>query len=232
MAGKARIAVASNFIPAIETLAERFEEQNRDKIILVFASTGKLYAQIMHGAPFDAFFAGDIRRAALLEKNGIALPGSRFTYAEGQLVLFSLQPGYVDAAGAVLKQRRYRYLAIANPKLAPYGEAAKQVLEKSGLWNTVRFQLVRGENIGQTFQFVNSGNAELGFVALSQIKQPGISGSYWIVPNALYDPIYQQAVLLSHNPVAKAFMAFVQSDEAQAIIESFGYTVPELSEEN
>jgi len=228
IAGEARIAVASNFAHAIEAIAERFQDQGGDKIVLVFGSTGKFYAQIMNGAPFDAFFSADTRRPALLEQKGVALPGSRFTYAQGKIVLFSPQSGYVDATGAVLKKRAYRYLAIANPKLAPYGSAAKQVLEKLGLWDSLRFHTVRGENIGQTYQFIISGNAELGFVALSQIKQPGlaISGSYWEVPADLYQPIKQQAVQLSNNRVASAFMAFVQSDKAKAIIQNFGYEVP------
>jgi len=225
-ADESRIAVASNFNHAIKAIAERFQKQSGDKIVLVFGATGKFYAQIMNGAPFDAFFAADMRRPALLEQKGVALPGSRFTYAQGKIVLFGPRAGY--ATVTELKKQAYRYLAIANPKLAPYGEAAKQVLEKLDLWDALRHKLVRGENIGQTYQFVISGNAELGFVALSQIKRPGIaiSGSYWEVPADLYQPIKQQAVLLSHNLVAKAFMEFVQSDEAKAIIQGFGYEVP------
>jgi len=185
---------------AIKAIAERFQKQSGDKVVLVFGATGKFYAQIMNGAPFDAFFSADTRRPALLEEKGVALPGSRFTYAQGKIVLFSPKAGYVDASGAVLKERAYHYLAIANPKLAPYGAAAKEVLEKLGR-----------ENIGQTYQFVISGNAELGFVALSQIKRQdiAISGSYWEVPTELYQPIKQQAVLISHNRIAKAFMEFV-----------------------
>lgn len=224
-AGEARIAVASNFTNAIKAIVERFQEQTGDKIVLVFGATGKFYAQIMNGAPFDAFFSADTRRPALLEQNEVALPGSRFTYAQGKIVLYSPKADYVDANGAVLKNREYHYLAIANPKFAPYGEAAKQVLEKLGLWETLRFQMVRGENIGQAYQFVISGNAELGFVALSQIKRHGlaISGSYWVVPANLYQPIKQQAVLISDNQVAKAFVEFVRSDEAKAIMQGFGY---------
>ena len=226
IAQEARIAVASNFTHAIEAIAELFQYQTGDKIVLVFGSTGKLYAQIINGAPFDAFFAADIRRPKLLEQQGVALPGSRMTYAQGQIVLFSPKLGY--ATEAVLKKRGYRYLAIANPKLAPYGQAAKQVLENLGLWQIVRFQLVRGENIGQAYQFVKSGNAGLGFVALSQLKRPcpPISGSYWKVPTELYQPIKQQAVQLSNNRVASAFMEFVRSDEAKMIIQYFGYEVP------
>jgi len=229
IAGEARIAVASNFTHAIKAVAKRFEEQRSDKLILIFGGTGKFYAQIINGAPFDAFFAADIRRPALLEQQSIALPGSRFTYAQGQIVLFSPKTNYVDATGAILKKQTYHYLAIANPRLAPYGKAAQQVLIKLGLWEALQSQLVRGENIGQTYQFVMSGNAELGFVALSQIKQPGIviiKGSYWEVPADLYQPIKQQAVLLSHNSVAKAFMEFVQSNEAKTIIQDFGYKIP------
>jgi len=226
IAGEARIAVASNFTNTIEAIAKRFQKISGDQIILVFGSTGKFYAQIMNGAPFDAFFSADTRRPALLEQQGIALPDSRFTYAQGKIVLYS--PNYLDTNVAVLKKQQYRYLAIANPKLAPYGAAAKQVLEKLGIWNSLRFKMVRGENIGQTYQFVISGNAELGLVALSQIKTPGrtINGSYWEIPAKLYQPIKQQAILISPNPVAKAFMEFVQSDEAKTIIQSFGYETP------
>jgi molybdate transport system substrate-binding protein len=225
IAEQARIAVASNFTNAIKAIAKRFEEQTGNKIILVFGATGRFYAQIMNGAPFDAFFSADTRRPALLEQKGVALTGSRFTYAQGKIVLYSPKVGYVDTNGEVLKKRQYHYLAIANPKLAPYGAAAKQVLEKLGLWNTLRFQMVRGENIGQAYQFVISGNAELGFVALSQIKQHGLAirGSYWRVPANLYQPIKQQAVLISHNQVAKEFMEFVRSKEAKTIIKDFGY---------
>ena len=225
IAGEARIAVASNFTNAIKAIAQQFQKKSGDKIILIFGATGRFYAQIMNGAPFDAYFSADTRRPALLEQQGIALAGSRFTYAEGKIVLYSPKFTYVDAS--VLKKRAYHYLAIANPKLAPYGAAAKQVLESFGLWNSMRYQLVRGENIGQAYQFVVSGNAELGFVALSQITSPGLvlSGSYWEVPSSLYRPIKQQAVLLSHNPVAKAFITFVQSDEAKAIIQDFGYDI-------
>ncbi len=221
-AAEARIAVASNFTNTIKALAKQFEDKSGDKIILVFGATGRFYAQIMNGAPFDAFFSADARRPTLLEKNGMALAGSRFTYAQGKIVLFSPKSDYVDSAGAILKKKNYHYLAIANPKLAPYGLAAQQVLQKMGLWDDLRYQMVRGENIGQAYQFVNSGNAELGFVALSQIKRLGF-GSYWEVPTELYSPIIQQAVLVSHNTVAKDFIRFVQSDEAKAIIQDFGY---------
>jgi len=156
LAGEARIAVASNFTNAIKAIAQRFEEQSGDKILLVFGATGRFYTQIMNGAPFDAFFSADTRRPALLEQKGVALSGSRFTYAQGKIVLFSPKAGYVDANGAVLKKRQFHYLAIANPKLAPYGAAAKQVLEKLGLWNSLRFQMVHGENIIPVVQLNNT----------------------------------------------------------------------------
>jgi len=194
----------------------------------IFGSTGKHYAQIKNGAPFDAFFAADVRRPEHLEKEGVALPGSRFTYAVGKVVLWSPRTGYVDPQASVLERGEFHHLAIANPKFAPYGKAAQEVLQERGLWGRLSGRLVRGENIGQTFQFVNSGNAELGFVAYSQVKRPNqpIEGSFWEVPQALYTPIEQQAVLLKDNEVARAFLSFVRSDEALKIIRDHGYETP------
>ena len=228
IAGEMRVAVASNFTAAMNSLAQRFEANTGHKVTLVFGSTGKHYAQIKNGAPFDAFFAADIRRPGLLESEGIALPGSRFTYAIGKLVLWSPMADTVDADGQVLETGTFRHLAIANPKLAPYGRAAQEVLQGRGLWQTLKTTTVRGENIGQTFQFVKSGNAELGFVAYSQIKQPGkpYAGSWWLVPQALYTPIEQQAVMLRDSEVAKEFLSHVKSDESQALIREFGYGTP------
>lgn len=223
-----RVAVAANFVPALRALAEAFETRHGGHIGIVVGSTGKLYAQIHHGAPFDALFAADERRPALLEKEGRTRPGSRFSYAIGRLALWSPDASRVDAVGRVLGEGRFRYLAIANPKLAPYGRAAQQVLEARGLWQTLRARLVRGENVGQALQFVRSGNAELGFVALSQIQRPGqaVAGSHWVVPEDLYTPIVQQAVLLTDNPLAADFLHFVQSAEGRDIIRSFGYQLP------
>jgi molybdate transport system substrate-binding protein len=223
-----RVAVASNFIRAISAAAERFEQDSGHKVILAFGSTGKHYAQIRNGAPFDAFFAADVRRPKLLEKEGLAVPGSRFTYAVGKLVLWSPDTAFVDAQGKVLEQGEFHHLAIANPKLAPYGLAAREVLQARGLWNDMDKRLVRGENIGQTFQFVASGNAELGFVAMSQLMRPGqaVEGSHWDVPPALYGPIEQQAVLLKDKEAARAFMSFVRSAAAIRIIRDYGYEVP------
>jgi molybdate transport system substrate-binding protein len=224
-ADEIRIAVASNFAGAIEQLAERFQTKTGHKVTLAFGSTGKHYAQIKNGAPFDAFFAADVERPELLEREGVALPGTRFTYAVGKLVLWSPQQAYVDTAGKVLGQGDFRHLALASPKLAPYGKAAQQVLLALGLWDSLQGRTVRGENIGQTFQFVKSGNAELGFVAYSQIKNPdgAMEGSFWEVPQSLYEPIKQQGVLLKEGEVARAFMTFVKSEESLEIIRSFGY---------
>lgn len=227
-AEKIRVAVASNFTNAITTIARRYEANSGQKVALIFGSTGKHYAQINNGAPFDVFFAADIRRPKLLEEEGLALPGSRFTYATGKLVLWSTMTGYVNPTGSVLKLGEFRHLAIANPRLAPYGKAARETLQALGLWDRLSGRLVRGENIGQTFQFVNSGNAELGFVAYSQVKYPGqpITGSFWKVPQTLYTPIEQQAVLLKDNEAARAFLSFVRSEEALKIIHDYGYDTP------
>ena len=220
-----RVAVASNFTSAIKEIAARFERQTAHKVTLVFGSTGKHYAQIKHGAPFDAFFAADAKRPRLLEAEGLGLPGSRFTYAVGKLILWSPQAHYVDPRGKVLEQGEFRHLALANPKLAPYGRAAREVLQKKRQWLVLRDRMVRGENIGQTFQFVKSGNAELGFVAWSQIKRPGqpTQGSWWEIPQALYSPIEQQAVLLQDIAAARAFLTFVRGQEALDIIGAYGY---------
>jgi len=223
-----RVAAASNFANAITSIAQRFEINTGHKVTLIFGSTGKHYAQIKNGAPFDVFFAADIKRPELLEKEHIALAGSRFTYAIGKLVLWSPTPNYVDSSGKVLEQMKFRHLAIANPKLAPYGKAAVEILQARGIWNAIKGRTVRGENISQAFQFVNSHNAELGFVAYSQIKHPmhPSTGSWWEIPPSLYTPIEQQAVLLKQNKTARDFLSFIKSNESLEIIRSFGYGTP------
>ncbi len=228
MADNIHVAVASNFTHTIKTLAGQFEASSGHKVTLSFGSTGKHYAQIKNGAPFDAFFAADVKRPQLLDEEGVALPGSRFTYAIGKIVLWSPKKSIVDAQGKVLEEGAFRHLAIANPKLAPYGKAARQVLQDRGIWEALQNRMVRGENIGQTFQFVKSGNAELGFVALSQVKHPAnaIEGSWWEIPQSLYTPIEQQAVLLRESDAARAFLAFVKSDASLEIIRGFGYATP------
>lgn len=228
MAEEIRVAVASNFNNAITELASRFQTATGYRVGLSFGSTGKHYAQIRHGAPFDLFFAADAYRPQLLEDEGVAVPGSRFTYALGKLVLWSPQPDLVDQQGAVLHESTFRYLAMANPRLAPYGRAAEEVLQAVGLGESLPGRIVRGENIGQTLQFIRSGNAELGFVAYAQIKRPGqpVPGSWWDIPPSLYSPIVQQAVLLKEGPVARAFFDYMQSDEAREIIRTYGYDTP------
>jgi molybdate transport system substrate-binding protein len=226
--GSIRVAVASNFAATLADLCRAFEAQSPYHVILVLGSTGKHYAQIHNGAPLDIFFAADARRPALLEREGLAVAGSRFTYAIGKLVLWSPQQGYVAADGEPLLPRACRHLAIANPQLAPYGRAAQEVLRARGLWETLRGQLVQGENIGQAFQFVESGNAEAGFVAYSQVKRPQqpIRGSLWLVPEELYSPIEQQVVLLQESAAAHAFLDFVRSAAAREILHGYGYSTP------
>jgi len=227
LAAEIRVAAASNFARAMISLASDFEENSGHKVKLVFGSTGKHYAQIHNGAPFDVFFAADIKRPRLLEEQGIAIAGSRFTYAKGKLILWSHMPNYVDSEGEVLRHGSFEHLAIANPNLAPYGRAAREVLKYRGLWEEMKQKVVRGENIGQAFQFVSSGNAELGFVAFSQVKNidEPIEGSYWEVPQSLYTPIEQQAVLLTDNEAGRSFISYIKSKPALKIISNHGYEI-------
>lgn len=224
-----RVAVAANFATPVKTIAENFEKATGCQVSISSGSTGKFYTQIKNGAPFDVFLAADDKTPAKLEKEGEIVPGSRFTYAVGKLALWSAKENTVDAKGDVLKTQRYAHLAIASPKLAPYGLAAQETLEKLQLWDAVQPRLVQGENIAQAYQFVASGNAELGFVALSQICKDGKiqNGSAWIVPASYYRPIRQDAVILNNgktNPAAAAFMQYLKSEPALKIIRSFGYT--------
>ena len=223
-----RVAVASNFSPVMKKLAKKFEANTHHTVTLISGSTGKHYAQVKHGAPFHVFFAADTERAQRLEAEGDAVAGSRFTYAIGHIALWSPEAGYVDENSNVLENAKFRHLAIANPKLAPYGKAAQEILESLALWSSTQTRLVRGENVSQTFQFVKSGNAELGFIAYSQIIQlePNVAGSFWLVPQALYTPIEQQAVLLQDNPAAREFMLFIKSESSQSIIHNYGYSTP------
>jgi len=222
------VGVAANFTAPLKALAARFERESGHRVLAISGSSGLLYAQIKHGAPFDLFLSADEERPALLEKEGLAAPGSRFTYAVGQLVLWSATPGLVDPEGAVLRGGRFAKLALANPKTAPNGAAAMQVLEALGVAGQVKDRLVQAQDIGQTFQFVASGNAELGFVALSQIvsgeKERGTA--YWLVPQALYSPLRQQAVLLARSagkPGARAFLNWLRGEDARALIRGSGY---------
>jgi molybdate transport system substrate-binding protein len=226
-ADEIRVATASNFRNTMAVLIREFESRSEHKVIPIYGSTGKLFAQIINGSPVDALFAADARRPELLDQAGLAVPGSRFTYATGQLVLWSPIADYVDASGTILEQGDFRHLAIANPALAPYGVAARQVLESLGAWEKLHSRLVQGENIGQTFLFVHSGNAELGFIARSQLLtgSSGRGGSSWQVPADLYQPIEQQAVMLDDSEAARAFMAFIRSSQAVRIIRNHGYSL-------
>ena len=225
LADQLRIAVASNFAPALRTISEHFESQTGHKVQISAASSGKHYAQIIQGAPFDIFFAANKQYPKKLEQQKLATPDSRFTYALGKLILWSADATLLDDQASILHQGKFRYLAIANPKLAPYGQAARQVLQAFQLWDPLQQKIIRGENIGQTFQFVYSDNAQLGFIARSQLMQLNgdNQGSFWPVPQSLYTPIEQQAVLLSNKASAQAFISFVKTPAMLEIIRGFGY---------
>ena len=223
-----QVAVAANFTAPARALAEVFARTTGHEARLSFGATGAFYTQIKNGAPFDVLLAADDERPARLEKEGDTVAGSRFTYATGQLVLWSAKPGFVDDQGAVLKGGHFGKIAIANPKNAPYGAAAVEAMEKLGLAATLQPKLVTGESIGQTFNFIATGNAELGFVALAQVLEGGKlkSGSMWVVPAQYHAPIIQDAVILkraANNPAAKAWMELLKTPQSKALIRSYGY---------
>jgi molybdate transport system substrate-binding protein len=225
-AAEAAVAVAANFLAPMKQLAPRFEQASGHTLVLSSGSTGKFYAQIRNGAPFDVLLAADDETPARLMREGDAVRTQ--TYAIGRLALWSADPARLDGSDALLRRGAYTRLAIANPRLAPYGAAAMEVLEKLGLADPAKAKFVMGENIGQTHQFVASGNAEIGFVALSQIWRDGqlTSGSAWLVPPALYTPIRQDAALLKrgeNNAAARAFLEFLKTPATQAMIRSYGY---------
>ncbi|MBO9355151.1 molybdate ABC transporter substrate-binding protein [Bordetella petrii] len=229
-AAEVQVAVAANFTAPMQAIARQFEQDTGHKAVAAFGATGQFYSQIKNGAPFEVFLAADDDRPARLEAEQQTVPGSRFTYAVGSLALWSAQDGYVDDQGAVLKKNAFRHLAIANPKAAPYGLAAMQVLDKLGLAEAIKPKIVEGQSIAQAQQFVATGNAELGFVALSQVYKDGklTSGSAWLVPAALHDPIRQDAVVLAKgkdNPAAQAFVDYLKSPKAAEIIKSYGYQI-------
>lgn len=233
IADEIKIAVASNFYPTMKELVTHFESitpnsDTTNNIVLISGSSGKHYAQILNGAPFDLFFSADKLRPNMLEKEEVFNNQSRFTYALGKLALWSPFNEYVDSDGQVLYTDDFRFLAIANPKIAPYGIASKETLISMNLWQDMEEKLVRGENIAQTFQFAKSGNAKLGFVSYSQILSLNSSseGSYWLVPQDMYQPIEQQAILLKDSSLGKDFLSFIMSDEALDIIKRNGYDLP------
>lgn len=232
-AGEVSVAVAANFTAPMAQIAADFEKATGHKALLSYGATGKFYAQISNGAPFDVLLSADATTPTKLVQEGKAINGSNFTYAQGRLALWSAKPGVVDAQGDVLKRGQFRFVAIASPSLAPYGAAAMQTLEKMGLRTLIEPKLIVGQSTGQAYTIVASGNAELGFVAVSQIFEAGKlkSGSAWVVPTNLYGAITQDAVLLNrgqHNPAAAALMAYLKSDKAKSVITSFGYGLPGL----
>ena len=228
-AEEVKVAVASNFLSTLNEIKRQYTQNTGHSLLVSSGSSGKLYAQIRHGAPFEIFFSADAERPILLEQEGLAVQGSRVTYAVGKLTLWSADPTLIKRNGfMVLSEDRFDHMAMANPKTAPYGRAANQVLVKLGVLKKVKKKAVYGENIGQTFQFVFSGNAQLGFVALSQVLDPKVRelGSRWVVPPNLYDPLQQQVVLLENgrrNEAATSFFHYVQSAKAKMIIKRFGY---------
>jgi molybdate transport system substrate-binding protein len=227
-ADEVQVAVAANFTAPMKAIAAEFEKATGHKAQLSFGATGMFYAQIKNGAPFQVFLSADDETPARLEQEGMTVSGSRLTYAIGTLVLWSPKAGFVDDKGDVLTRGEFTHLSIANPKLAPYGAAAMEVLDKLGLASTLQSKLVQGTNIAQAHQFVISGNAELGFIALSQVMKDGKigEGSAWVVPESMHSPIRQVAVLLnngSKNVAAAALLKYLHEPAAVAIIKSYGY---------
>jgi molybdate transport system substrate-binding protein len=227
-AAEVSIAVAANFTAPMQRIAAQFEKDTGHKAVLSSASTGRLYAQIKNGAPFDILLAADDKTPARLIEEGHTVAGSHFTYAIGKLVLWSKDSNRVDADGQVLRSAAFDRIAVAEPKLAPYGAAAVEVMSRLGVWEALQPKAVYGESIAQTYQFVASRNAQLGFVAMAQVYADGriSEGSAWVVPSNLYTPIRQDAVLLrraANNSAAKALMDYLRTDQALAIIRAFGY---------
>jgi molybdate transport system substrate-binding protein len=222
------VAVATNFAAPLQKIAHGFEAETGHVVQTSAGATGKFHAQIRAGAPFDVLLAADEETPRKLEDEGLAVKGQRFTYARGRLVLWSARAGVVDDQGEVLRKPASGRLAVANPKLAPYGAAAIETLTRLGLKDQFANRLVQGENIAQAFQFVSTGNAELGFVALSQVMSPDrpASGSWWVVPSSLHAPLRQDAVLLQRgesNPAARAFLSHLKGDKARALMRTYGY---------
>ncbi|MFA7665531.1 MAG: molybdate ABC transporter substrate-binding protein [Burkholderiaceae bacterium] len=230
VAAEVSVAVAANFTVPMREIATAFEEDTGHKALLAFGSTGKFYAQIRNGAPFDILLAADDKTPKRLEDEGHGVAGTRFTYAIGKLVLWSRDAAVVDSEGAVLKTGNFERIAVADPKLAPYGAAAIQTLTRLGLLDRLSPRFVQGENIAQTYQFVATGNAQLGFVALSQVFAGGklTQGSGWVVPDDMHETIRQDAVVLTRardNPAAQALLDYLRGERARGIIRSFGYQI-------
>jgi molybdate transport system substrate-binding protein len=225
-AGQTHVAVAANFNEPAREIAELFKKKTGHKAILITGASGAFYTQITHGAPFEVFLSADEERPRLAVENGFAVPDSRFTYAIGKLVLWSRVVDVTNGEEA-LKTGNFRKLSIANPASAPYGAAAVETMKALGVWDAIERKLVQGNSIAQAFQFIDTRNAELGFIALAQLY--GVKGgTRWIVPEKLHSPIRQDAVLLkkgADNEASKAFLAFLRGPEARAVIERFGYGI-------
>jgi molybdate transport system substrate-binding protein len=224
-AASVAVAVAANFTAPAKQLAAAFQQKTGDTVVLSFGASGQFFAQITQGAPFEVFLSADAARPKTLEANGLGVAGTSFTYAIGKLVLWSATPGLVDDQGKVLSTGKFAHIAIANPKSAPYGAAAVETMKALNVYDALTPKIVTGESINQAYQFTASGSAELGFVALSQVIKEK-KGSEWLVPQTLYKPIIQDAVLLkpgADDPAAKAFLAYLKTPEALAVIRSYGY---------
>ncbi len=231
LAAEVSVAVAANFSAPMQAIAAQFERDTGHQVRLSIGATGQFYAQIRHGAPFHVLLAADDKTPEKLQSEGLAAPGSRFTYALGKLVLWSRQPGVVDPRGEVLRRGAFDKIATANPKLSPYGAAALAAIQRMGVTDQVSPKRVEGSHIGQAHQFVASGNATLGFVALSQVLQDGriAQGSAWVVPASMYPPIRQDAVLLNPgkgHEAATALLRYLQGEPARAVIRAHGYDLP------
>ena len=230
-AGQVLVAVAANFAEVVDRLKPQFERQTGHVLVSTTGSTGKLYAQIKAGAPFQVMLSADVATPLRLEREGAAVAGTRFTYAVGKLALWSRSPGVVAADGsATLRGGQFRHIAIANPALAPYGVAAREVMQATGTWQALQPKMVMGENIGQAHSMVASGAAEVGFVALSAVQslRAPAGGSHWEVPQSMYTPLQQDAVLLNpgrNSVAARAWLAFLQTPSARQLIQSYGYGV-------
>ena len=227
-AEQALVAVAANFSAPMQQIALAFQKDTGHQLRLSFGATGGFYAQIKNGGPFDVFLSADQLTPQKIEAEGLGVPQTRFTYATGQLVLWSKQDGLVDDKGQVLRSKNIQRIALASPKLAPYGAAALEAMTQLGLLDELKPKLVQGDNIAQTYQFVSTQNAQLGFVALSQVFADGkiTSGSGWVLPSSLYKPILQDAILLKNgkdNSAAKALMLYIKGDKAKEMIKRFGY---------
>jgi molybdate transport system substrate-binding protein len=227
-ADEVNVAVAANFAGAFQKITAAFQADTGHTVISSVGSTGKFYQQVKAGAPFDVLLAADEATPKKLENEGLAVKGQHFTYAKGKLVLWSAKPDGVDAKGEVLRKDNFEKLALADPKLAPYGAAGLEALGKLGVLDKLRPKIVLGESIAQAYQFIATGNAEVGFVALSQVAPPdkAPTGSWWVVPANLYEPLLQDAALLKKaegSVAAKALLAYLKGDKARAIIKSYGY---------